>query len=399
MHRVKVIDLSRALAGPYCTMLLADLGAGVVKVESPQGDHVRYVGPFAPEDELRAFGGYFQSVNRNKRSIVVDLKIADGVALLRRLIADADVVVENFRPGVMDRLGLGYESLAKDNPKLVYGSLSGFGSPRAGESPYAAWPSYDIVAQAMGGLMGVTGPDGTPTKTGPGVGDIFPAALLAVGILGAVVNVRSGGDGQFVDVAMYDAVLSLCERIVYQHSYADIVSKSTGSDHPFFAPFGVFRAADGNVAIAAHHDRAWNLFAQIMGRPELADDPELGSSAARSRNRLPVKAVVEEWTSQRPVADIVAELGGRVPVAPVNSVVDILADPHVAARDLLLELEHPGLPDPRTVVGTAIKLGSPRTAYERAPLLGEHTVEVLRESGIDEAEIAALLESKAVSRG
>jgi crotonobetainyl-CoA:carnitine CoA-transferase CaiB-like acyl-CoA transferase len=192
---VRIVDLTQALAGPFCTMLLADLGAEVLKVESLRGDGTRPVGPWAPDDKLRLFGGYFQSINRNKRSIAIDLKQPEGREILHKLVARADVLAENFRAGVMDRLGLSYESLRKINPRLVYACIRGFGDPRTGESPYVDRPAYDIVAQAMGGLMGTTGPaPDQPMKTGPAVGDIVPAMLCAVGILAAVRHADRTGE-------------------------------------------------------------------------------------------------------------------------------------------------------------------------------------------------------------
>jgi crotonobetainyl-CoA:carnitine CoA-transferase CaiB-like acyl-CoA transferase len=214
---LRVIDLTQVLAGPYCTMMLADQGADVVKIEPVEGDPTRHFGPFRSDDKDHFFGGYFQSTNRNKKSIGLDLKSLEGKALFKRLAKDADIVVENFRAGVMDRLGLSFESLAVENPRLVYAAIRGFGDPRTGQSPYVDRPAFDVVAQAMGGAMGITGPDAfTPMKIGPGVGDIFPAALSAFGIMAAVFRARQTGHGQFVDIAMYDGILALCERLVYQ---------------------------------------------------------------------------------------------------------------------------------------------------------------------------------------
>ncbi len=207
---LRVVDLTWMLAGPYTTMLLADLGADVVKVEPPGGDPMRAVGPFRPDDRLRAFGGYFQSVNRNKRSIVLDLKTEAGAGALLALARGADVLVENFRAGVMDRLGLAYERLRAANPRLVYAAIRGFGDPRTGAGERAGRPAVDLTMQAMGGLMGVTGPSpARPTKAGPGVGDHFPAALCAFGIVAAQRLAQSTGAGQLVEVAMYDGVVSL----------------------------------------------------------------------------------------------------------------------------------------------------------------------------------------------
>jgi len=228
---VRVVDLTSGMAGPYCTMFLADLGAEVIKVEAPgAGDITRQAGPFAPDDYLRAFGGYFQSVNRNKKSMAADLKRPEGKEILRRLVAVSDVLVENFRAGVMERLGLGYETLRAINPRLVYAAIRGFGDPRTGESPYVHRPAFDLVAQGMGGMMAMTGPDpNTPLRAGGGVGDTVPGLMAAVGILAALHHARRTGEGQFLDVAMYDGILSICERIIYMYAYAGVVTRPQGN--------------------------------------------------------------------------------------------------------------------------------------------------------------------------
>jgi crotonobetainyl-CoA:carnitine CoA-transferase CaiB-like acyl-CoA transferase len=382
---LRVVDLTRMLAGPYCTMLLADLGADVVKVEPPEGDTTRRTPPFPPGDELRAFGGYFASINRGKRSIVLDLKAERDRDVLARLAADADVLVENFRPGVMDRFGLSYETLRERNPRLVYACVRGFGDPRTGESPYADWPAFDVSAQAFGGLMGITGTeDGTPIKTGPGVGDVFPAALTAVGILAAVRHAERTGEGQLVDVSMVDGVLSLCERIVYQYSFGGEVPRQQGNTHPLLCPFDVFRTADGWVSIAAPGDGQWRALAELIGRPEMARDPRFAEGPTRARNGDEVRRAVSAWAEARPTAEVVRVLGGKVPVGPVNSVEDVFSDPHFAAREMLVEVEHPGAPEPVTIAGAPIKLTeTPSGVRRRAPLLGEHTDEILEEVGLD----------------
>lgn len=392
LDSVRVVDLTQMLAGPYCTMLLADLGADVVKVEPLGGELTRLQGPFLPDDALRAFGGYFQSVNRNKRSLTVDLKTARGRDALLALIDNADVVVENFRTGVMERLGLAYESLQERNPRLVYAAIRGFGDPRTGASPYVDWPAFDVVAQAMGGLMSVTGvEEGQPLKVGPGVGDIFPATLAAVGVLGAVVKARQSGRGQFVDVAMYDGVLSLCERIVFQYDYTAEVPKPVGNRHPLLCPFGVFRAADGWVTIAAPRDHQWKLLSSLMDRPELGTDERYATNARRVAADAAVRSIISEWTQARTIAQISEVLGGLIPFGPVNTAADIAADPHVATRDMILELDHPGARQPGRVAGSPIKFtGTPRKRSTRAPLAGEHSVEVLSEAGFSEEQIKLL---------
>lgn len=390
---LRVIDFTQMLAGPFCTMLLADLGADVLKVEPLDGDSTRRSGPFPPGDSVQAFGGYFQSVNRNKRSIAVDLKAADGRALVRRLVADAHVVVENFRIGVMDRLGLSYESLLAVNPRLVYGCVRGFGDPRTGASPYGSWLAFDIVAQAVGGLMSITGPAGQPMKVGPGVGDIVPGMLAALGIVAAVRHADQTGQGQMVDVAMYDAVLSLCERIIYQYSYSDEVSQPQGNTHPFLCPFDVFPTRDGSVTIAAPFDHLWRDLCAAIDRPELADDPRFATNPERVQHCTEVRATITAWTQRHTKAEVTTALAGRVPCGPVNTVVDIMADPHVAAREMLAMVDHPGYSGTLAIAGTPIKMtATPGGVRSRAPLLGEHTTETLTQLGYDRAQIAELHE-------
>jgi crotonobetainyl-CoA:carnitine CoA-transferase CaiB-like acyl-CoA transferase len=381
---LRVLDLTVMLAGPFCTMLLADLGADVIKVESPQGDTTRIVGPFFADDTRRDFGGYFQSINRNKRGIVLDLKTPDGCDALLKLVANADVLVENYRVGVMDRLGLAYERLREANPRLVYASITGFGHPRSGKSPYVDWPAYDVVAQAMGGIIAITGPGaGEPTKVGPGVGDMVPAMLLAVGILAAVRHAERTGEGQFIDIAMYDAILALCERSIYQHSYQGVVPGPEGNGHPLLCPFGLFEAADGFVSIACPHNDFWVALCDAIGRPELGADPRYASNAARMKRRTEVNDLVGAWTKVRSKREIALTFGGRVPAGPVNHVGDIWNDPHVAARNMLAKVEQPGSARQAVIANSPLRLSlTPAGVRHRAPLFGEHTAEVLGEAGV-----------------
>lgn len=390
---LRVLDLTQMLAGPLCTQFLADQGATVIKVESPSGDGIRRAGPFRPDDEMRAFGGYFASVNRNKLSLSLDLKDERGKAVLRRLAAGCDVLVENFRAGVMERLGLAYEVLREDNPALVYAAIRGFGDPRSGLSPYAHWPAYDVVSQAMGGLMGITGlPGGGPLKAGPGVGDIVPAMMLAIGVLSAVHHARRTGQGQFVDVGMTDAVLALCERIVYQYSYEGRVPAPEGNRHPLLCPFGLFEARDGWVSIACPGDEFWKHLAAAMGRPELGADARYATNAARLAHADAVIAIVEDFTRRHSKDELTQRLGGRVPSGPVYSVDEIFRDPHFHARGMLAAVDHPGCAAPVQIAGVPIKLSeTPGAVRTRAPLLGEHTAAILRDIGYDEEAVAALL--------
>lgn len=395
---VRVIDLTRMLSGPFCTMLLGDQGAEVIKVEPFEGDTTRSHGPYRDDDPEHLFGGYFQSVNRNKKSIVVDLKSEQGKDVIRRLVKTAHVLVENFRPDVMERLGLGYDALAKLNPRLVYAGLRGFGDPRSGKSPYIDWPAYDVVAQAMGGLMGITGPDAdTPMKIGPGIGDILPGTMMALGIVIALRHADLTGQGQFLDVAMYDAILALCERAVYQHSFADLTPKPEGNFHPFFCPFGLYPAKDGWVSIACPNDDFWFALARAMERPDLADDERYATKVGRRTHRDFLNSVVRDWTSARTKKELSGILGGHVPFGPVNTVADIFKDAHVRARKMLVEVEHPGSDRPSVVVGTPIRLAAtPGGVRRRAPYLGEHTTGTLIELGYTPPEIENLRQQKRV---
>jgi crotonobetainyl-CoA:carnitine CoA-transferase CaiB-like acyl-CoA transferase len=371
---VRVLDLTAVLAGPFATMLLTDLGADVVKVEPPRGDSTRAVGPHRPGDDPDvALGGYFQSVNRGKGSMVLDLKSAEGAARLLDLVAVADVLVENYSAGVMDRLGLSYERLAAHNPRLVYAALRGFGDRRSGASPYETWPAFDVVAQAMGGFLGITGTsDGTPIKSGPGVGDILPGSLLALGIVSAVRHAERTGQGQFVDIAMYDAVLALCERMIYQHSYLGVVPGREGNGHPLLCPFDILPTADGWIALAAPRDRHWRLLTELMGHPEWGTDERYATNVARVAHRPEVLGLITPWLAARDTDDLVRELGGRIPIGPVNDVARIFADPHTAVRQMLVEVEQPGSERPVVIAGSPIKMSATPVAVRgRAPTLGQ----------------------------
>jgi crotonobetainyl-CoA:carnitine CoA-transferase CaiB-like acyl-CoA transferase len=382
LHDLTVLDLTQVLAGPFCTMLLADHGANVIKVESPEGDLSRTIGPFFPDDKDQVFGGYFQSVNRNKRSVMLDLKSPADRDRFKAMAAKADVVVENFRVGVMERFDLSYETLAHDNPRLVYAAIRGFGDPRTGESPYAQWPAFDVVAQAMGGFMSITG-ENEPMKAGPGVGDIVPGCLAAFGILAAVHHAERSGVGQFLDVPMYDAVLALCERIVYQHSYTGTVPGPTGNKHPLAAPFSMFRAQDGHVAIACPIDAQWRQLAALMGRAELGTDPRFATAPERLANASEVDAIINRWSADLTKAEIGRILGGKVPFGPVNDIAEIFADPHVRAHGMLVDLALEGVAERAVVAGTPVRMqNTPGGVHRRAPRLGEHNAEVFAELGI-----------------
>src|ERR1019366_4943793 len=296
----------------------------------------------------------------------------------------ADAVVENAKTGVMDRMGVGYDVLRECNPRLVYAAVRGFGDPRTGRSPYADWPAFDVVAQSMGGIVAVTGPLGSKgSKIGVGIGDIYPGTLVALGVVSAVHAARRDGVGQFLDVAMYDAILALCETIVYSYSRGGVVREPAGNGTPVLCPFDIFSTSDGAVAIAAPGENHWAILCDAMGYPELANDDRCRSNPRRVANSAFVRGVISDWTGAHSTREVVAALGGKVPVGPVNSAKDIFEDPHPRARGMLVEVEQPGDNPPLVLAGCPIKLtGTPSGIYARAPRLGEHTEQILAEAGI-----------------
>jgi crotonobetainyl-CoA:carnitine CoA-transferase CaiB-like acyl-CoA transferase len=394
---IKIIDLTQMLAGPYGTMVLADHGAQVIKIEPPEGDVTRAVGPYRDDDSVKALGGYFQSIDRNKQSICLDLKTEEGKRIFKDLVKTADAVTENFRAGVMDKLGLSYETLREINPRLVYGALRGFGDRRTGHSPYQDWPAYDVVAQAMGGVMAITGPNSsTPTKVGPGIGDIVPGLMLGFGVLAAIHHARRTGVGQFVDVSMVDAVLAVCERMVWQHSVRGMRPGPEGNHHPFLCPFGMFSAADGFVTVAAHQDQFFAILAEGIDAPDLLIDPDFDSQDTRGQNRHRLIDELNSRMSRFSKTDLIARLAGKIPFGPVMDIAEIMADPHFAARKMIVDVEQPGTA-PIQVAGVPIKMTeTPGGVMRRSPLLGEDTCARLRELGLTEEEIRSLIERRIV---
>ena len=388
LSTLRVLDLTQVLAGPYCTMLLADMGADVVKIERPGGDFIRPNPPFADDPDEEAYGGYFQSVNRGKRSVELDLgDEADREAFLS-LVEKADVVVENYRAGTMEKFDLGYETLCEHNPELIYSSIRGFGDPRTGETHRQGQPSYDLIAQALGGVMEITGQaDGPPTKVGPGIGDLFTATLNCIGILSAVYYREQTGEGQYVDTALYDSMISMTERAIYQQSYTGEAPTRQGNSHPTLFPFDAFEAADGHVVIAGFGTNHWTALCEELGRPALAE--EYPDRESRLTHREHLHEEIGAWTAERTAAEICDALEGQVPVAPVQNTEDIFDDPHVHDREMIVPVDQPGADREVEIAGNPIKMTeTPPRVRGRAPLLGEHQEEVLEEATAD-AETAA----------
>ncbi len=367
---LRVIDLSRVLAGPFCTMMLADMGAEVIKVEQPgKGDDSRYFAPFRNGESA-----YFMNLNRNKKGVTLNLK-GKGRELFLDLIATADVLVENFRPGTMDKLGLGYEVLRELNPRLVYAAVSGFGDT----GPYRLRPGYDIIGQAMGGLMSTTGwPGGEPTRSGTAMGDVLAGLSVSIGILAALRHRDRTGEGQKVDVALVDSVVASLEIITQIYLTEGRVPERIGNRYESCYPYDSFRASDGSVVIAAANDKLWALVCRTIGHPELATDERFDTNAKRVEGHAEIKPLIEAWTTRHTVDEIVDRmLTAGVPASPINTVDRLVVDPHIAgAREMFVDVEHPTAGSTK-LTGAHIKLtGTPPGIRSPSPLLGQHNLEV-----------------------
>ncbi len=383
LQGVRIIDCTHALAGPWSTMMLADLGADVIKVEPPRGELARKMPPFTREDTERNFGAGFANYNRNKRGIALDLTDDDQREQFLQLVDTADALVENMRAGVMDALGVGWEILHERNPRLVYGAIRGFGDPRSGESPYVDWPAYDVVAQAMSGMVSATGsgPDDRHV-VGPYIGDTYPGTIGAMGVLAALFHAQRTGEGQFVDVSMVDAVMALSEVGVTRYSVmGQPDTPPSGNKNQYIVPFDIFDTVDGAIAIGAPTDNHWRELAVAMGRPEWAWAEETRTLRARYHHRDEIIAALTEWAATLTNAEVIAAIGGKVPCGPVNHPGDLFTDPHVAARDMLIAVEQP-VGRPIVQIAPPIRMSAtPPGIYRRAPKLGEHNDEVLGELG------------------
>ncbi|MBZ5652963.1 MAG: CoA transferase [Acidobacteriia bacterium] len=384
---VRIVDLTRVVAGPFGTMLLADMGAEIIKIELPgRGDDARYGYPSVDGVPVA-----FLALNRNKKGITLDIRKPEGAELLRRLVGKADVVVENFAAGTMTKWGLGYAALAEVQPRLIYAALSGFGHT----GPYAGRTSYDIIAQAMGGLMAITGfPDGPPTRGGGALGDFIGGVFMAVGILCALHYRDRTGKGQMVDVSNMDAVFSMLDNWPTVCGMTGKRPERTGNRHPFTAPYDCFRAKNGYVVIGVGNSQLFRTLVAAMGMPELGRDPRFKSPSARLERHDEVNRLVGDWVAERTVAevmDVLGPSGANVPCAPVMTVDALLSDPHLQAREMVVELVHQKL-GPVPVSGIPFKLSESPGSLERlGPELGQHNDEIYRGLlGLSQSEIKHL---------
>jgi CoA:oxalate CoA-transferase len=384
---IRVLDLTRVLAGPFCTMNLADLGAEVIKLELPgQGDDSRRFAPLLPGS---TDSGYFYSVNRGKQSVTLDLHTEDGRAIFLELTARADVVVENFSPGTMERFQLGYPALNAANPKIIVCSISGFGQT----GPMAALPAYDIVAQALGGTISITGhAGGEPVRCGVSIGDLA-AALYGVIAIQAAVRLRDRtGTGQHVDIAMLDCQVALLEDALARFSVFGQVPRPIGSRHPSITPFQQFKASDDYFVAGAGNEAIWKNFCDAIGLSELKADPRFATNADRTAHHPELEALLTRHFATQPRAWWLERLAAvRVPCAPIANVGEVANNPHLAARRMILRAGHPSFPD-LIVPGSPLKhTGSTAVPDTRAPALGEHTDAVLSTLlGYDSERLTAL---------
>ncbi|MDR3016297.1 MAG: CoA transferase [Delftia acidovorans] len=387
---VRILDFTRVLAGPLSTALLADLGAEVVKIEPPQGDDYRAIGPMNNGESA-----LFTVMNRNKQSLVLDLKHPEAVALVHEMAAQADVVVENFRPGVAERLGIGASQLRALNPRLVYVSVSGFGQT----GPLAHRPAYDIIVQAMSGLMEATGePDGAPTVVGEAVSDVVAGLFASWATLAALLQARATGQGQQVDVAMFDTTLSFLATSVARYLFTGRPARRVGNRHPLSAPFGVYRAGDGHFALAVLNNKLFAAALQAMELGGLAGDPRFASDESRSAHEPALREAIEAWAGRHEVAQVVAALDAAgVPAAPIWNIAQALESPQSQARGLLGTVQDPRLPGLRLPTQPVHFSGAAPNRAERAPALGEHTEALLSQwLGRGAEAIAALRASGAL---
>jgi crotonobetainyl-CoA:carnitine CoA-transferase CaiB-like acyl-CoA transferase len=388
LEGIRIVDQTQVMAGPFASMLLADMGADVIKVEPPEGEHARHVGLEAAPGVAASF----LAVNRGKKGITLDLKRPEGVAVLKRLVATADVLVENYRPGVAKRLGVDYETLAAINPRLIYCSISGFGQT----GPYATRGGYDLIAQGMAGIMSATGSDGgPPVKVGVPIADLGAGLFALLGILSALRARRITGRGQQVDTSLFEAALALSAWEATEYWYTGEIPKRLGTAHRLNAPYQAFRASDGYFTVGAANEKLWPIFARLLGLDALTRDPRFTGVGNRVKNRAALEKEIEAVTSRQTRAHWLAncEQAG-IPAGPIYTIPEAQADPHAQARGMVQELEHPQAGRVKAL-GNPVKLSrSPAALRAAAPLLGADTDAVLAGIGYSSAEITALRAGK-----
>jgi len=386
LEGIRVIDFTQAMAAPFGTMNLADMGADVIKIEPPvTGEPTRELSSIAQNGHSATF----MTMNRDKRGLTVDLKHPEGVEIVKRLAKTADVFVQNYRPGVAERLGLGYEALRAVNPRLIYCSVSGFG----GTGPYAPRGGYDLIAQGMSGVISVTGEEGAPAKSGVPLSDLCAGLFAAYGILCALEFRQRTGEGQLVDTSLLEAAMALTVWEATEYWVTGKAPKPLGSAHRLTAPYQALRAADGYFTVGANNDKLFEGLCRAIARPDLLEDPRFKGRRARMENRPALIEAIEKTTVGETRQHWLDQLDREaVPAGPINSYAEALADPHALARRMVVDLAHPGA-GPIKALGIPVKLSETPGAVDRAaPLLGQHTSEILTELGFTEAQQRALRE-------
>lgn len=385
---VRVLDLTRVLAGPFCAAQLADLGAEVIKVERPKyGDDSRFFGPYRNGES-----SYYMLMNRNKKGITLNFKSEKALALFYKLVEKADVVIENFKPGVAEHLHIDYDTLKKINPSIVYASISGFGQ----YGPYAPRPGYDIVAQAMGGLMSITGyPDEPPARVGSSVADVSAGLFALSGILASLYAREKTGEGNYVDVSLLDSIFALCETNIVRYTIGGIIPKRVGARHPISAPFDIYRAKDGYVVIAVANERIMDRLWELMGRMDLKEDPRFRKDPDRSKNDVALKEIIEDWLKDTTVdAAVTAMLEKSIPASPLYSIPEACADEQIAARHMLVTVDHPKAGKVK-ITGNPMKFkGIPDDDFQPSPELGGDNEEIFEKfCGCTPEEVQAMKEN------
>ncbi|MGN9165733.1 CaiB/BaiF CoA transferase family protein [Tissierellaceae bacterium HCP3S3_D8] len=383
LENIKVLDLTRVLAGPYATMILADMGAEVIKIELPNtGDDSRAYGPY-----INGESTYFMSLNRNKKSITMNLKVKESKEVFLKMVEQADVVVENYRPGTMERLGLGYETLKEINPRIIYAAASGFGHT----GPYSKRAAYDAVVQAMGGIMSITGID-HPTRVGPSIGDITAGLFTTIGILSALHYRNETGKGQKIDVSMLDCQVAILENAISRYFATGKSPKPIGNKHASIIPFETFETLDGEIMIAAGNDTLWQKLCQAMDDIELENDVRFLTNPLRTKNYHELRPLLARNMKKKTTKAWIEILNFHgIPNGPINDIEGVVNDPQILSRQMIVDIEHPTVGNMK-MAGVPIKMSETQGSIRfAAPLLGEHTDEILKNMGnLTDSEIENL---------